>query len=221
MFCERCGVMNRTGRTLCIHCMGPLSGSAVDAGAVCAEHPGEPATGRCVTCKKMVCEACGGVVGNRGVYCIDHTPSVTTSASASPGMNPLLAGGAAPEAAAAGARASASVDRGTIALIAGIVAVLVFFGVAFGLPGPLRSKELPAQPVSSASGPGGLGGSYSTTDSYSGGYPGGPPGGYPGGYPGGPPGGAMPSASAGPYAGPGGPPGGPGPMGSGPVGSGR
>ena len=50
-------------------------------GAVCAEHPNEPATGRCVTCGKLVCEACGGVVSNRGVYCIDHTPAVTTSAS--------------------------------------------------------------------------------------------------------------------------------------------
>jgi hypothetical protein len=223
MFCDRCGVMNPAARTLCIHCMGPLSGTASEAGAMCAEHPGEPATGRCVTCKKLVCEACGGVVGNRGVYCIDHTPAVTTSASASPGMNPLLSGGA-PEAAAAGARARASMDRGTMALIAGIVALLVYFGIAFGFPGDLKSGELPTQPPSAAPGPAGFGAGPGASDPYGGtggygapgGYPGPGPGGYPGPMPGGPGGG--PSYSAAPYPGPGAPPGGPMP---GPAGSGR
>ncbi len=194
--------------------MGPLKGGAEATAAVCAEHPGEPATGRCVTCKKMVCEACGGVVSNRGVYCIDHTPAVTTSASASPGMNPLLggAGGGDAAAPAAAARARASMDRGMVALIAGIVAVLVFFGVAFGFPGPLRSRDVLAPPAPAVGG----------------GYPGGPggPGGYaPGGYPGGTdaaspygsgysaplplPGSTGGPAGSGGPGGPGGPPGGP------------
>src|SRR3954462_5815006 len=159
MFCERCGVVNRAGRTTCVHCVGPLKSGAEAEGAVCAEHPGEPATGRCVTCGKLVCEACGGVVSNRGVYCIDHTPAVTTSASASPGMNPLLAGGRAE--AAGPARASASMDRGVIAAISGIVLILVFFGIAFGFPGPLRSRELPSATISTVSGPGAYGGAPS------------------------------------------------------------
>src|SRR2546425_500926 len=92
MICDRCGVVNRAGRTTCIHCLGPIPPGGGAEDLRCAEHPGEPASGRCVTCKKLVCEACGGVVSNRGVYCIDHTPAVTTSASASPGMNPLLGG---------------------------------------------------------------------------------------------------------------------------------
>src|SRR6476619_3733743 len=123
MICDRCGVVNRAGRTTCLHCMGPLKNGAAADGAMCAEHPGEPATGRCVTCQKYVCEACGGVVSNRGVYCIDHTPAVTTSASASPGMNPLLSGGAA-DAPMAAARGRTSVDAGMIAAIAGVVAIL-------------------------------------------------------------------------------------------------
>jgi hypothetical protein len=212
MFCDRCGVRNPAGRTTCLHCMGPLKESG-DPGATCAEHPGEPATGRCVTCQKYVCEACGGVVSNRGVYCIDHTPAVTTSASASPGMNPLLSGGGGDAAIAAAGRSRTSVDSGMIALIAGIVAILVFFGIAFGFPAPLRSKELPGPPppAPGVGGPGGYGpagygpGGASGTDSY-GGYPGGPaaPGYGTGGampMPGGPPG-----SAGGP---PGGPPGGP------------
>lgn len=196
--------------------MGPLSGGSADDGAVCAEHQGEPATGQCVTCKKKVCEACGGVVSNRGVYCIDHTPAVTTASSASPGMNPLLAGGAGADAAVAGgARARASMDKGVMALVAGIVLLIVFFGIAFGMPGELRSKELPAQPPSAAAGPGGYGtGGAGGPGGYPGmggpgGYPGpGGPGGYPGGYPGGPPG-APPMGSDSPYPGSGAPPGGP------------
>ncbi len=202
MICERCGVVNRAGRTTCIHCLGPLKSGMPAEGAVCAEHPGEPATGRCVTCGKLVCEACGGVVSNRGVYCIDHTPAVTTSASSSPGMNPLLGGGGAGDAAGTAMRAKASVDRGTIAAIGGLVAILVYFGLAFGYPGWLRSKELPAAPVSAAGPMGGYGAP--------GGYPGG------GGYPG--PGGYGTGAgadtgapgSSGPPGGPSvGPPGGP------------
>jgi B-box zinc finger protein len=219
MFCDRCGVRNPEGRTTCLHCMGALKESG-DPGAMCAEHPSEPATGRCVTCQKYVCEACGGVVSNRGVFCIDHTPAVTTSASASPGMNPLLSGGGA-DAPIAAARGRTGVDSGMIAAIAGIVAILVFFGIAFGFPAPLRSKELPAPPPPAAGvggaggyGPGGYGPGGGATDSY-GGYPGGPMG--PGYGPG-----AMPGGSAGP---PGGPPGGPsyGPPGgpSGPSGSSR
>jgi hypothetical protein len=209
--------------------MGPLKADAAAAGATCAEHPNEPASGRCVTCGKLVCEACGGVVSNRGVYCIDHTPAVTTSASASPGMNPLLAGGGAGDPAVAGAvRARSSMDKGVLAAIVGAVLVLVFFGIAFGFPGPLRSKELPAVPPSSLGGgaggyggagayggPGGYGmdpygtaGGYGTGGGYSpygtgapgGSYPG-PPGGPPGGPPM-PPGGPssdVPAGSGGPY----------------------
>jgi hypothetical protein len=205
MICERCGVVNRAGRTTCIHCLGPLKNGVPAEGAVCAEHPGEPATGRCVTCGKLVCEACGGVVSNRGVYCIDHTPAVTTSASASPGMNPLLGGGA-DSAAGSAMRAKASVDRGTIAAIAGLVALLVYFGLAFGYPGFLRSKELPAAPVSTAGGMGGYGaaGGYGAGTGYPGPGPygsGGPgsdtgaPGGSYGGPPGGPPGGPAGASS--------------------------
>lgn len=206
MICERCGVVNPGGRSICIHCLGPLKNAAPSEGAMCAEHPAEPATGRCVTCGKLVCEACGGVVSNRGVYCIDHTPAVTTSASASPGMNPLLTGGAAGEPAATAVRAKASMDRGILAAVAGLVALILFFVIGFVVPGPLRSRELPPPPAS-ASPAGGYGG-Y-------GGYPGGP-GGYPGGpggYPGGPGGSDTtysPYGSAGPPGGPGGPPGGPG-----------
>jgi B-box zinc finger protein len=196
MICERCGVVNRAGRTTCIHCLGSLKNGVPSEGAVCAEHPGEPATGRCVTCKKFVCEACGGVVSNRGVYCIDHTPAVTTSASASPGMNPLLSGGAV-DAAGAAVRAKAGVDRGMIAAIAGFVAILVYFGLAFGIPGFLRSKELPSPPASAMGGPAGMGGFAGGA-----GYPG--PGGYGTGY-GSDTGGY--NTSAGPM--PGGPPGGP------------
>jgi B-box zinc finger protein len=203
MICERCGVVNRAGRTICIHCLGSLKNGVPSEGAVCAEHPGEPATGRCVTCGKNVCEACGGVVSNRGVYCIDHTPAVTTSASASPGMNPLLSGGAVDSATGAAVRAKAGVDRGMIAAIAGFVAILVYFGLAFGYPGWLRSKDLEGPPPSAMGGVGGMGGyggGYAAPGSTgygsdSGGYntsmspmPGGPPGAPPGGPPGGPPG---------------------------------
>lgn len=208
MICERCGVVNRAGRTTCIHCLGSLKKAIPAEGAVCAEHPGEPATGRCVTCGKLVCEACGGVVSNRGVYCIDHTPAVTTSATASPGMNPLLGGGSADMAGAA-VRAKAGTDRGMIAAVAGLVALLVYFGLAFFYPGWLHSKELPPSPVSAAGGVGG----YAGAGGYGG--PGGMPG--PGGYPG--PGGmgtgygsgtGSANTSAGPMPGPsGGPPGGP------------
>src|SRR2546425_908873 len=132
MICERCGVVNRAGRTTCLHCMGPLKNGAATDGAVCAEHPSEPATGRCVTCGKLVCEACGGVVSNRSVYCVDHTPVVTTGAGASPGMNPLMGGSGMLDSTGGVVRAKASMDRGVIAAIAAVVAVLVFFGVAFG-----------------------------------------------------------------------------------------
>lgn len=201
MICDRCGVVNRAGRTTCIHCLGPLKSGVPAEGAVCAEHPGEPATGRCVTCGKLVCEACGGVVSNRGVYCIDHTPAVTTSASSSPGMNPLLGGGGGADAAATAARAKASVDKGTIAAISGLVAILVYFGLAFGYPGFLKSKELPPAPVSSAGpmgGYGAVGGSPYGTSGYGTGMETGAPGSY--GPPGGPPGGPSvgpPGAPAG------------------------
>jgi hypothetical protein len=195
MFCERCGVVNRAGRPICIHCLGSLKNGVPSEGAVCAEHPGEPATGRCVTCGKNVCEACGGVVSNRGVYCIDHTPAVTTSASASPGMNPLLSGGAVDSAAGAAVRAKAGVDRGMIAAIAGFVAILVYFGLAFGYPGWLRSKDLEGPPASAMGGVGGMGGyggGYGGTGGYAGGTGyGASTGGYgssPGPMPGGPPG---------------------------------
>ena len=56
MICERCGVVNRAGRTTCIHCLGPLKGGTAAEGLYCAEHPSEPATGKCVTCGKLVCE---------------------------------------------------------------------------------------------------------------------------------------------------------------------
>src|SRR5437016_2749790 len=126
MICERCGVVNRAGRTVCIHCLGPLKNGMPAEGAVCAEHPGEPATGRCVTCGKLVCEACGGVVSNRGVYCIDHTPAVTTSASSSPGMNPLLSGGGGMDSGAGAAvRAKSSMDKGVMAAVAGLVALQI------------------------------------------------------------------------------------------------
>src|SRR5438045_5510809 len=142
MICERCGVVNRAGRTTCIHCMGPLRSGTSAEGLYCAEHPSEPATGKCVTCGKLVCEACGGVVSNRGVYCIDHTPAVTTSASSSPGMNPLLSGGAAEPAAGAAMRAKASVDRGILALVAGLVALILLLAIGLGYHGLLRRQEL-------------------------------------------------------------------------------
>src|SRR5260370_27579890 len=135
MICARCGVGNRAGRTTCIHCLGPLKNGSSADGLYCAEHPSEPATGKCVTCGKLVCEACGGVVSNRGVYCIDHTPAVTTSASSSPGMNPLLSGGGSMESGAGAAvRAKAGMGRGVLAAVAGLVALLVFFGLACGFP---------------------------------------------------------------------------------------
>src|SRR5689334_7136683 len=150
MICDRCGVVNRAGRTTCIHCLGPLKSGTAAEGLYCAEHPSEPATGKCVTCSKLVCEACGGVVSNRGVYCIDHTPAVTTSARSSPGMNPLLSGGSAEPGAATTGRAKSSSDRVVIAAVAGVVALLVFFGLTFGKPGFLRSGELPTPPPSLA-----------------------------------------------------------------------
>src|SRR5262249_20691830 len=108
----------------------------------------------------------------------------------------------------AAARGRTSVDSGMIAAIAGIVAILVFFGIAFGFPAPLRSKDLPPPqaPASGVGGPGGYGpGGYGpgggSTDSY-GGYPGGAPGYGTGAMP-------MPGGPAGSAGPPGGPPGGP------------
>src|SRR5438094_9637163 len=124
MICERCGVVNRAGRTTCIHCLGPLKSGTPAEGLYCAEHPSEPATGKCVTCGKLVCEACGGVVSNRGVYCIDHTPAVTTSASSSPGMNPLLSGSGGANAGAGAVQAKAGMDKGVLAAVAGLVALI-------------------------------------------------------------------------------------------------
>src|SRR5438093_7618491 len=73
MICNRCGVVNRMGRVACIHCMGPLDSAAASAGPLeCADHPGVPATGQCVTCAKLVCDQCGGIVNNRAVYCVPH-----------------------------------------------------------------------------------------------------------------------------------------------------
>jgi len=72
MICNRCGVVNRAGRVVCIHCMGPLDPAAGATSAECADHPGVPATGRCVTCGKLVCDQCGGIVNNRAVYCVPH-----------------------------------------------------------------------------------------------------------------------------------------------------
>ena len=66
--CSRCGVVNRPGRVACIQCLFRLD-PAADAGPLmCADHPQAPATGRCVTCQKLVCDTCGGVINNRAVW---------------------------------------------------------------------------------------------------------------------------------------------------------
>src|SRR5215218_10305152 len=125
MICDRCGVVNRSGRISCVQCLGPLTNGKVDTSAAqCKEHPDVPAMGKCVTCGTLVCDTCGGVVANRGVYCVDHTPGITTATGASPGMNPLLAGGggAAPKAAR---RQQGS--GGVIALLAAILGIAALF----------------------------------------------------------------------------------------------
>jgi hypothetical protein len=77
--------------------MAPLAVAANDPGAgTCKEHPEVPALGKCLTCGTLVCETCGGVVGNKGLYCINHTPAITSATGGSPGMNPMLGGPAFP-----------------------------------------------------------------------------------------------------------------------------
>ena len=73
MICNRCGVVNRPGRVACIECLGPLDPAAPNTEPLhCVDHPDTPATGRCVTCQKLVCDMCGGVINRRAVYCVDH-----------------------------------------------------------------------------------------------------------------------------------------------------
>jgi hypothetical protein len=201
MICDRCGVANRTGRIICVQCLGPLlNGAAPAAQATCAEHPDTAATGKCITCKKLVCDACGGVVNNRGVYCIDHTPVLTTAGRASPGMNPLLAGGAGAGMPGATARKTES-NTGLILVVAGLLALILAVVALLVWPGFLKSEPVPAG--SSLAGPGFGGASPYPGVSPGGAYPG-PGGAYPGpggAYPG--PGGAYPGPG-GAYPGPGG-----------------
>jgi B-box zinc finger len=197
MICDRCGVANRPGRISCVQCLGPLTNHKADTTVGnCKEHPDVPATGKCVTCGTLVCDACGGVVGNRGVFCIEHTPAITSATGASPGMNPLLGGGSG----AAVAVARRQSNGGMIAAIAAALGLIVLFVVLFLFPGFLRSKELPAPPAAAGGmgAPGAPGAPYGAGPYGAPAGPGGPygaPGGY--GPPGGPPG----------YAPPGGPPG--------------
>jgi hypothetical protein len=179
--------------------MAPLAVAANDPGAgTCKEHPEVPALGKCLTCGTLVCETCGGVVGNKGLYCINHTPAITSATGGSPGMNPMLGG---PAARAVAARKQS--NSGLVAAILGAVGLIALFVVLFLFPGFLRSKELPAAPQSAGvGGPGG--GAYGPAGPY--GMPG-MPGGDPyggGGY--GPPGAPNgPGGAA--YGPPGGPPG--------------
>jgi hypothetical protein len=200
MICDRCGVVNRPGRISCVQCLGPLTNAQGEAAVGhCKEHPDVPATGKCVTCGTLVCDACGGVVGNRGVFCIEHTPAITSATGASPGMNPLLGGGG-----GAMPVARKQSNGGMIAAIAAALGLIVLFVVLFLWPGILRSAELPAPPAS-AGGMGAPGSPYGAPGGPAGPY--GPPGGPAGPY--GPPGGP---GGYGPPGGPGGygPPGGPG-----------
>jgi hypothetical protein len=201
MVCDRCGVVNRAGRIDCVQCLAPLTGAK--AGGNCKEHPDIPATGRCVTCGTLVCDSCGGVVGNRAVYCIEHTPVITSATGASPGMNPMLGGGGGAPARVASRKSS---NSGLIAAIVGALGLIVLVVGLLVWPGPLKSKELPPPP-GAAAGTYGPGGGYGTPGGY------GSPYGMPGGY--GPPGYAPPGGPSG-YAPPGGPmpPGGPVPGGA-------
>src|SRR6185295_8672439 len=143
MICDRCGIANRAGRITCVQCLGPLlNGTGPGPVAMCAEHPDQPATGKCITCKKLVCDACGGVVNNRGVYCIDHTPVVTTSGRASPGMNPLLAGGSGAAAAGSAAAKKPGGSTGLIMGVGGLIALILAVVALLVWPGFLKSPEV-------------------------------------------------------------------------------
>lgn len=199
MICERCGVASRPGRIACVQCMAPLSVAANDPGpGACKEHPETPAIGKCLTCGALVCETCGGVVGNKGLYCLDHTPAITSAAGGSPGMNPMLGG--------AGTRVAArkSSNSGVVAAILGVFGLIALFVVLFFFPGILRSQEL--ETTGGAAGMAGPGGAYGPAGPY--GSPYGGPGGGPG-MPGGDPYGAPNGPGAPPGAMGGGPPGGP------------
>jgi hypothetical protein len=212
MICDRCGIANRAGRITCVQCLGPLlNGTGPGPVAMCAEHPDHPATGKCITCKKLVCDACGGVVNNRGVYCIDHTPVVTTSGRASPGMNPLLAGAGGDMGGGAVAAKKPAANTGVVMGIVGIIALVLVVVALLVWPGILKSPDVP-QTATAGTGFGGPG--VPGADPYGVGGPGGAygpgsPGFSPGGGPYGPggpagPGGPVPGS---PY-GSGGPPGG-------------
>lgn len=69
--CNRCGVVNRAGRVACVHCMARLDPASATGPVQCVNHPNVPATGRCLACGKFVCDGCGGIISNRGVYCVD------------------------------------------------------------------------------------------------------------------------------------------------------
>jgi len=204
--CERCGVANRPGRVACVQCMAPLAAADDPGVGACKEHPDVPAIGKCLTCGTPVCETCGGVVGNKGLYCLNHTPAITSAAGGSPGMNPMLGG--------AGARAAAArkqSNSGVVAAVLGAVGLIALFVVLFLFPGVLRSKELPPTPGAGGMGAPGMAGPagspYGPAGPYGGppGMPGayGPPGGPPG-YtpPGAPPGGPMPPGGPAPPGGP-------------------
>jgi len=196
MICDRCGVANRTGRITCVQCLGPLlNGSGPGPVAMCAEHPDQPATGKCITCKKTVCDACGGVVNNRGVFCIDHTPVVTTSSRASPGMNPLLGGGGEVGSGAVAVKKSAP-NMGLVMGIGGLVALVLVIVALLVWPGFLKSPEAPLGATAGAS----FGAPGIAPDPFAPGAPGSPYG--PGG-PVGPPG-AVPGGAYGPGPGGGG-----------------
>jgi hypothetical protein len=188
--------------------MAPLAVAANDTSVgACKEHPEVPAVGKCLTCGTLVCETCGGVVGNKGLYCLNHTPAITSATGGSPGMNPMLGG---PGARAVAARRQS--NSGMVGAILGAVGLIALFVVLFLFPGILRSKELPPSP-GAAGMPGGS--PYGAASPYGPpgmpGMPGGDPYGSPAG-PGGPPGmppGAMGGPSPGGMGGPSIPPGSP------------
>jgi hypothetical protein len=181
---------------------------------MCAEHPDAAATGKCITCNKLVCDACGGVVNNRGVYCIDHTPVVTTAGRASPGMNPLLAGAGGDLPGTAVVAKKSSPNTGLIMGLVGLIALILAVVVLLVTPGVLKSPELATGFTAGAGvgAPSPYGAPMGAVpgDPYAGGIPSGPysgpPGGFPGGavpgspYAGGPPG-AVPGAPGGGVAG--------------------
>ena len=95
MICNRCGVVNRPGHVACVQCMARLDPSTDGGALYCAGHADALATGRCLTCGKLVCDNCGGVINNRAVYCIDDAAAaMASSLPSSARAKPMPADGA-------------------------------------------------------------------------------------------------------------------------------